>query len=75
MTQVPRGGWGKRGGSLSRTQWGCSVTHVPSGYGGGKQHLWLVHSGGCPQYMSLVGDGGVKEDLYHVHSGGVWSHM
>ena len=44
VADVPSGGWGRRGGSVSCTQWG-TLTHV--GDGRGKEDLCHVRSGGC----------------------------
>ena len=60
VTHVPSGGWWRRGGSVSCTQWG-TLSHICSQWGMMEDR----RSSGI-----YVGDGGGKEDLCHVRSGG-----
>ena len=46
VTHVPSGGWERRGGSVSCTQWGTLSDTSPVGDGGGEEDLSNVRSGG-----------------------------
>ena len=46
VTHVPSGGWWRRGGSVSCTQWGTHSHMSPVGDEGGEEELCHVRSGG-----------------------------
>ena len=83
VTHVPSGGWWRRRGSVSCTQWG-TLTHICPQWGmvEEKRICVMYAVGDTHSHMSPVGDGGGEEDLCtqwgtltHVPSGGWDSAM
>ena len=71
VAYVPSGGRGRRGGSVSCTQWG-TLTHICPQWGMGEERrISAIYTVGDAQWLMYpVRDGGGEEDLCHVRSGG-----
>ena len=71
VTHVPSGGWWRRGGSVSCTQWG-TLTHICSQWGIMEERRICAMDAveDTHSHMFSVGDDVGEKELWHVPSGG-----